>query len=221
MTSHLVPVKLPGTKRSFSTDRSKSLCVQTRKFPFPPFFRFHFHFLFSFSFFFLFHNTVITVKKSHHNHKNIFPHQSSQSQEYLLQSKNTSHNNKFQKNTSHNHKFHIIQAEQAAPHAAGRPAWPPRAAGLCAPPRGRPGPRAPPGGLGPARRRESGLAMRAAGMPPAACLRRGGREREREDERTEWRGRRSGEERMRMRLGLVSGGVDILRTTEDFFGWHG
>ena len=24
-----------------------------------------------------------------------------------------------------------------------------------------------------------------------------------------------------MRLGLVSGGVDILRTTEDFFGWHG
>ena len=42
------------------------------------------------------------------------------------------------------------------------------------------------------------------------------REGEREDERTEWRGRRSGEERMRMRLGLVSGGVDILRTTEDF-----
>jgi len=52
--------------------------------------------------------------------------------------------------------------------------------------------------------------MRAAGMPPAACLRREGWERE--DERTEWRGRLSGEERMRMRLGLMSGGVDISRT---------
>jgi len=156
--------------------------------------------------------TRIYFHTSHHNHKNTFYNQ-----------KNTSHNNKFQKNTSHNYKFHIIQsqspeAEQAAPRAAGRPAWPPHAAWPRAPPGGRPGPahcrpwpRAPPG-VRPCHARRWDA---ACGLPKER------REGEREDERTEWRGRRSGEERMMMRLGLVSGGVDILRTMEDFFGWHG